>query len=101
MVERVAAAILKQRLGCDWLECSTGEQAEALDEARAAIAALEASQRWQPIDDSVPRACHMLATYFDDSAGEWCVSVVMYPFAGPWTHWQPLPEPPSLEGSGQ
>jgi hypothetical protein len=48
---------------------------------------------WREIE-SAPPATTVFVAFFDEEVGEWCVGVAMYPVAGPWTHWRPLPEPP-------
>ena len=71
----------------------------AMPETAALLAAIEARE-WQPIE-TAPHACHSLMTYFDADCGEWMMSVAMFPTAGPWTHWMPLPKPPALTAPAQ
>ena len=49
---------------------------------------------WQPVE-TAPYACHVLATRFDADAGEWFCAVVASPPIQPFTHWMPLPNPPT------
>lgn len=48
---------------------------------------------WQSLA-SAPFACHVLAAYFDQGAGEWVYSVEMSPPKEPFVFWSPLLAPP-------
>jgi hypothetical protein len=63
-----------------------------LDErATPPVAAAVAAERWQPIE-TAPHACHVIAARWIEC--EWAYAIVMSPPSWPFTHWQPLPEPP-------
>lgn len=51
-------------------------------------------EEWRPIE-SAPHACHVLACRFDRDVGEWVYGVVLSPPSYPFTHFMPLPTPPS------
>lgn len=75
--------------GCD--NCQAGS-AETI--AKALLAERQ-RDRWEAVS-SAPHACHVVASYFDHSGGEWVYAIVMSPpISSVWTHWQTLPAPPS------
>jgi hypothetical protein len=119
LVERTAKAICQAKTkrhygierGADeaWTSATDYARSEWLADARAAIASLSselarcrnALEGWQPIDDNCPHACHVLASRFDESFGEWIYGVVASPPPKPFTHFRALPEPPALNPIGE
>jgi hypothetical protein len=67
----------------------------AISMVHGALLAERQRDRWEAVS-SAPHACHVVASYFDHSGGEWVYAIVMSPpLSSVWTHWQPLPAPPS------
>lgn len=54
---------------------------------------------WQDIA-TAPHAMHVIATRFDPASGDWVLAVVLSPPSHPFTHWMPLPAPPTSRGEG-
>jgi 5-methylcytosine-specific restriction protein A len=74
------------------------DPADPFDDDPASSPSVSREAGWQTID-SAPVACHMLLTYWSEEFAEWIVGVEMRPFDenSPWTHWMPLPTPPTPE----
>ena len=75
----------------------TEEVADMFEQALR-LALLSPEQGWLLRGQWEPSACHVLACRFNADCGEWIYGVVASPISAPFTHWMPLPAPPTKGG---
>lgn len=77
-------------------EAKAAAQADYEQRIRSALVEVPqasiAPEGWHDIS-TAPAACHVMAARWYEA--EWLYGVVLSPPGKPWTHWRPLPTPPS------
>ena len=95
--ERLAAALaMADRYEMGGVQFGDGPEGVVnFDDVRAL---LSPEQGWLLRGQWEPSACHVLACRFNADCGEWIYGVVASPISAPFTHWMPLPAPPTKGG---